>query len=469
MKKLNYLCLLIGMMMFAVSCVSPEEWHIQYENIVPGPVSNVLVENVNGGAIISLSLPSDIKKQDMMGAKAVYSLTPDGEVMERWTSPEKDTIVLEGYGNTDERIVTLYAVHKNGHISEGVQVIIKPLTPPIHIIRESLKAAATFGGVQCTWDNPLRKNMGITLYVEDSISHEMVVFDKYFSNSIDGNFTFRSFEPIEQHFSIEMFDRWQNYAQTLETTLTPLEEIEIMCKDERGFNIWSLFDDGRVISGDNSSPWRYTYRCDGHNDREQFGTARDFEYVFNYPNGSSGSFWFVNGSTQTLDKWIPGASVVRTPFPIYVTFDMGRKAIYSRMRIIARARSPQFSSDFPVKLDVWGSNDPKTIEQVGDGSREANQAYWSSWRQVNGTDAWKNDWTKIASLTFYLASGENKFYDGIPLTAEDLYAIQNGYDFDFNINLTDAFRYLRWEVLETNMDQSQLTLIGLQYWGSYAE
>jgi len=122
---------------------------------------------------------------------------------------------------------------------------------------------------------------------------------------------------------------------------------------------------------------------------------------------------------------------------------MRKKAVYSRIRIIARARSPQYTADFPVKFDVWGTNNPKTIEQVGDGSREANQAYWSSWKITNGTDEWKNGWTKVANCEFFLSSGENKYYEGIPLTAEDLDVIKNGYEFEFNLDVAEPFRYLR--------------------------
>ena len=476
-KKIkNCICFLAGMMvMWAVSCVVPEEWGPKYdENIVPGPVSNVQVENLNGGAIISFALPSNVDKKDLLGAKVVYSLTTDGELMERWSYAEDHSIELEGYGDMSERTVTVYAVHKNGNISVGVPTTIKPLTPPIFIIRETLQTKSTFGGVQVIWDNPLRKNMGISLYAEDSITHEMVLYDKYFSNSINGKTSFRPFDAKEQNFRIEMFDRWQNYAQVLDTTLTPLYEIEILPHDALGNNIWSLFDDGRV--SDALSPWRNFYRCDAHNNRTTGDTRnRPFEKCFYWSISGFDDAW-EPGRDCTYADYLPGGDAREISFPLYVTFDMGRKAVYSRLKFL-----PVIISAFPfsyrtiVEFDVWGTNNAKLVEDVEDphgiypkGSREANQAYWSSWKEVYGTDAWKNDWVKIGVYKYLLSSGDNLSYSGIQLSDEDLYKWTNGYDFDFDLEVTEAFRYLRWEIHNTNTRAPHFGMAGLRYWGSYA-
>lgn len=468
MKKVNYF--LAGMMLiFAVSCVSPEEWSDKYGDIIPGPVSNVQVENLNGGARITYTLPA---VKDLMGAKVAYSLTQDGEIMERWSSAEKDTILLEGYGDTNERTVTIYAVHKSGNVSVGVPVNIKPLTPPIFIMRETMKTMATFGGIQITWDNPQRKDMGIALYVEDSITHEMMLFDKYFSNAIYGKTAFRPFKPEEQNFRIEMFDRWQNYSQALDTIITPFEEIVISSRDERGIPLWTTFDSRRI--DDDLSQWSFLYRCDIHEDVLS-GYGVDLDRAIDWPN-TSGGVWYP-ADWYPFSWYVPGTDVVTMPLPMYYTFDMGKKATYSRFRFLPFQRSPLYSACIPSEFDVWGCNDPKLIEDVEDphgiypkGSREANQAYWSSWALTNGTDAWKKDWVKLATCKIVLASGDNKYYDGVPLSAEDIAKYQSeGFEFDFNMDVTEAFRYLRWEVHATNTSQREIRIIALQYWGSYPD
>jgi len=459
----------------AVSCVSPEEWSDKYESIVPDPVSNVQVENVNGGAIISYVLPN---VKDLRGAKVVYSLTPDGEEIERWASAESDTIVLEGFGDTDERTVVLYSVHKSGNISVGVPVTIKPLTPPIFLIRETLKAEGAFGGIQVTWKNPDRTNMGVTLYAEDSITHELVVFDKYYSNAQNGKVIFRSFDPKEQQFRIEMFDRWLNYADNLEATILPLVEEEIMGLSPLNVQIWTLFDDGRVDMNDASSTWRYYYRCDIHTDIDNPAYApQSFDLVVGRWNSSN---WFPGGSNPPLSNYVPGESSAILPLPVYITFDMGMEAVYSRMQFQVNPRAPIFSEPPYAEFDVWGTNNPKTIEEVEDpngiypkGSREANQAYWSSWKVCNGTDAWKNDWVKLGSFVYMLSIGTNQYFENINLqmTAEEIAQYQTlGYEFEFNESIMTPYRYLRWEIKKSGnpaIFPYSPRLRGLRYWGAY--
>jgi len=468
MKRIIVITFITGITVLT-SCVSPEEWGDKFENIVPEPISNVQVENLNGGAKITYTLPS---VEGLLGVKAIYSLTPGGKEMELYASAGKDTIQVEGYGDTDERTVTVYVVHQNGNLSTGVPVTIKPLTPAISVIRETLKAVGTFGGVQITWDNPLRKDMGIGLYVEDSITHEMVLFDQHFSNAVVGRATFRPFKAEEQIFRIEMFDKWKNFAQPLETRLTPVEEIEIMGRDSNG-NIWSLFDDGRVVANDASTPWRFIYRCEIHNALHvPRYDVQVFELVLTWQNPD----WWHPGNQFSLNDYVPESAPLLLPFPLCFTIDMGRKAVYSRLKFIARQLLP-YQGFKPVEFNVWGCNDPKLIEDVEDphgiypkGSREANQAYWSSWEAANGTGAWKNDWVKLAECKIVLSTGDNVYYDGMVLSDEDLARERTeGWEFDFNMGVTEPFRYLRWEVTKTSADQRFLNLTGMKYWGVYAD
>ena len=52
------------------------------DNVPPGPISNVKVENTPGGAILTYSLPQD---EDLLYVKAVYSLK-DGVMSEARSS-----------------------------------------------------------------------------------------------------------------------------------------------------------------------------------------------------------------------------------------------------------------------------------------------------------------------------------------------------------------------------------------------
>ena len=462
------------------SCIAPEEWGDKYDSsIVPPPVVNLRVENVNGGAVLSYALPYT---KDLLGAKVVYSLTDGGKIMERFASVEKDTIVLEGFGDTKAREVIVYTMHKNGKLSEGKTATIQPLAPPIAVMRATMKVTAAFSGVRVTWDNPMRKNMGIALYVQDSINHnEMVLYDKYFSNSSAGKVVIRGFDAKEQRFRIEMFDRWQNHARDLDTLITPLYERKLPPRDENRNPIWSMFDDGRVIPGNSASPLRRVYRCEqGDHDP----VASPFSLVFDWPkepvDGTNIHYW-ETGHNPLASQYIPGLTPVPVYwFPFYLTFDMGKKAIYSRFRYIPRAKTDagMYSAPFYNHIVVWGSNDPKMIEDVEDprgiypiGSREANQAYWSAWPQVNGTDAWKNDWVKLGTCKVVLSSGESAYTPGMILSEEDIRKyLFDGYEFEFDEGILDrGFRYLRWEILGTNYGRSNIGIRGIEYWGNYVD
>jgi len=479
MKRVNYFLTGIALT-FAVSCVAPEEWHAKYDNVVPGPVTIVDVQNVTGGAIIYYTLPADMEKKDLLGAKVVYSLKPEGEVLEKFSSAESNSIELEGYGDTNERKVTVYAVHKNGKISTGVEAIVKPDTPAIITIRETLQAKPTFGGIQLTWNNPLSKPMTLILFVEDPVTREMVEFDMYSSDAVEGKTVFRHFEVQEHKFRVEMYDRWKNPATPFETILTPLEEVEIL-GIENGVQTWQIFDAGRVSGG--SGPWRWAYRCDIHNNPDNSDTRnRGFNMVLD-TRVDNNAYW-CPGALTPAEFYVPGLGDKSFPFPLYVTFDMGRKAVYSRMKLVARQRGltdnppAYYSAALPIVFHIWGTNDPKKVEDVEDphgiypkGSRQANQAYWSSWDLVDGTDAWKDDgWVQLATCHLLLSSGQGEYYGNMPLTSNDIEKyLSLGYDFDFNMEVIEPFRYLRWEILATNTGQKEIHLCRLRYWGNYPE
>jgi hypothetical protein len=150
---------------------------------------------------------------------------------------------------------------------------------------------------------------------------------------------------------------------------------------------------------------------------------------------------------------------------------MGRKAVYSRFNIKPRLRDPNYSAILPCDFEIWGTNNPKLTAEVGNGSREANMAYWTSWEAANGTDAWRNDgWTKIATCKLILSSGESKYVAGMALSETDIANYRtNGYDFDINEGVTEGFRYLRWVINDTNTSQKELHICEITFWGSYMD
>jgi hypothetical protein len=421
-------------------CAAPEEWADLLDNVPPGPVTNVKVENTNGGALITYKLPND---KDIRGAKAVYQLTADGEQLERYATTE--TISLEGYGDTKEYPVTMYAVDKSGNVSTGASVKIQPMTPPIELIRKSLIVAPTFAGISASWNNPWEKDVAVSLYKAASTG-EMILYDTYFSNAENGKTIFRGLDPEETKFRIEMHDRWNNYAQVKDTVVTPLVEM-LLPGQEDGIPIWSQYgvDDG-------------TYR-----DRGDVTFSNSFSILSNGIHVSAGG---RNYCTYTSTGILPEYPEYN-PYPAYLTLDMGRKAVYSRLNYVPRLRTPNYSATLPIDFEIWGSNDPKPVIP---GDRLANMQYWTEYPEVNGTDAWKNDWTKIATCKLVLSSGASKYVAGMELSADDINRYTNiGFDYDVNENTVDPFRYLRIVVYETNTDGGDITCDELTFWGQYKD
>jgi hypothetical protein len=256
-----------------------------------------------------------------------------------------------------------------------------------------------------------------------------------------------------------MFDRWQNNAQPLEVSLTPLAEILLPGRSGNNY-IWNLFDD-------EDNRWRY--RGDIHNNSTY--STRVFALVHDGRTPDNTNWWNPGNDGDAIEIYIPGGGQSLVPFPLYFTVDMGRKGIYSRFNIIPRQRSPDYSAAMPIDFEIWGTNNPKLTAEVGDGSREANLAYWTGWPQANGTDAWKNDgWTKIATCKLVLSSGESKYVAGMALSDEDLSNYRtNGFEFPVNEGVTEGFRYLRWVINDTNTGQKCLQICEIRFWGNYSE
>ena len=76
MEKIYNLCVLLLVTSFIVGCSDMKDWSDPTDNIPPGPISNPVVENYSGGAMITYQLPMD---DDLLGVKATYKYSEDDE------------------------------------------------------------------------------------------------------------------------------------------------------------------------------------------------------------------------------------------------------------------------------------------------------------------------------------------------------------------------------------------------------
>ncbi|MDR0385986.1 MAG: DUF4959 domain-containing protein, partial [Prevotellaceae bacterium] len=312
-KMKTVVCFLIVLpAMFLLSCEEVKDWHDPTDSVPPGTLSNVTVKNINGGAWIYYSLPAD---NDLLGVKAEYAFEEGEELRNVFSSAFNDSILVEGYANTDEHTVTLYVIDKSLNESEPVPATVKPLIPPVEQVRQSLRLHSTFGGIYSEWENEIEKDLAIALYIKDSIG-EFVLHDTYYTKARNGNYTFRNMKSEDLNLRIEIRDKWEHYATPVDTVIKPLFEEEIYGRNPvTQANIWQRFgyDDRTCLyRGDISE-------TEGNKDLWMLYDGAVFQ----------NSSWFhtKNNYLSHYVSWSDNEYHVK---PIYLTIDMVRKASYSR-------------------------------------------------------------------------------------------------------------------------------------------
>jgi len=101
MKKITLLSICI---FFLCNCSEKQEWLEPKDEVPPGPISDVVIENINGGAIINYKLPND---KDLLGVKGTYHISENSKEMKIFSSAFVDTIEVKGFSDTKKRIVKL--------------------------------------------------------------------------------------------------------------------------------------------------------------------------------------------------------------------------------------------------------------------------------------------------------------------------------------------------------------------------
>lgn len=459
MKKIIYL--LVLSLLFICSCEDMPDMSTPKDAIAPGSISNPIVENINGGVIITYILPED---DDILGVKALYQLKKDGELLTMFSSAYRDTIEINGFPDTEERTVSLISIDKSYNESNPVEVNIKPLTPPIQLIRESIKVSPAFGGVYVNWDNALKENIAITLLVEDSLGF-MVPDDTHYSANEEGAFAFRGFKPVETHFRFDIRDRWGNYAESLDVNLTPLFEEEILPFDPAQplTPLWDIaygaFDGTRAWRGDFLNLYVPGWQNIWSGARHTWGIIVDGEADVN--SNRWGTYY-----KPRLSDYFPEAEEDLTYlYPTYFIFDLKEQVIPSRFRIW----SYKIGETTPNKIEVWGTNEtpkggPEDFETLTESLN-----YWTEWNvppYIEGTDSWKEDWIKLGDVQ--VRPTPSGAYNDADLTPEDIERRARGYEIEVYPNVVGTtVKYLRFLYIDVGHEQCYTSEIKI--WGQYVD
>ena len=318
----NNILILITLGLILSACDEEPIGQQPTDQISPGVVSDVNVENIPGGAILTYSLPDD---EDLLYVKAVYSLK-DNTISETRSSLYTDTLKVEGFGDTGERQVKLIAVDRSRNESPEVDATITPLEPPVITIGKTLNLIPDFGGVHGYWENPTRAEIA-TIILQKDQNDEYVPLETFYSSMIDGDGATRGMDTIPSEFGIYVQDRWENQSEVKYFTLTPIYETKF---DRLKFKAVELSGDAGSVGG-----WPKSNMWDG-------------------ATGDNG--YSSPGGTGT--------------WPHSVTIDLGLTGQISRLRIFQRLGSYIFAEGNPRKFEVWGC---QTLDPTGS---------WDGWTKL---------------------------------------------------------------------------------------
>ena len=339
-------------LMFLFSC--EEEMHKPpSEGIKPAVLSNVQVENRNGEAVITYSLPN----KGAFYAVAEYEPRP-GLKRQVKSSVYKQEMVLDGFEKAQEYEASVYVVGVDEQRSEAVNVKVNPLTPPYMITFNSIEAFKDWGGITVKADNELQDRLVFGAFALDSTGLVDTLIMHY-TEQEKVQFSFRGFESKITTFGIFLRDAWENFSDTMYVDLKPLFEEEL-----------------------NRSKF------------EQVDLPTDMNLGHTTINTPMHRMWNdVVSNRDDLFLTRPNAA----PIPQWFTFDIAKKSKLSRMKLWHRTTF-LFEGGNPKRFEVYGSNDPNP-----DGS-------WESWELLGYFESKKPSGLPIGQLTNedteYINAGE---------------------------------------------------------------
>lgn len=315
-------------LLMLVSCKEENNIHPfgkDVENGLPGVVSNIKVENIAGGAIISYQLPDN---SDIMYVKARYTVGQD-KAMEARASVYANQLTVNGFGDMDEHEVELFCVDRMEKEGEPAIAVVTPLKPAVLSTYESLNVNPTFGGIYVDFANLERASLSIHVITTDSLNQPYEAYVQY-TQAKTGPFYVHGFDAEERVFDLYVMDRWGNVSDTLHTLQTPFAETLL---DKKLFNPYIL------------------------------------------PNDIACNAWGGNLSYAWNDNFDPPL-FVHSPggdtFPMWFTFDMGVVAKLSRYKLYPLNQEQHaFQRGNLKKWEVWGTADTPPA----DGS-------WEGWTKL---------------------------------------------------------------------------------------
>ena len=380
--KVRRIVIFTGIVLMFFSCQEKKLEPINMSTGKPEPVKFVEATSTPGGAIISFVVPVD---NNIMSIKAVYTLT-NGKQRESITSCYGNSVIIEGYNDTDEHEALLYTVSLALELSEPVPVRFTPHESPLRKAAKSASITSDFGGAYFAWNNEDRILLTVEMFAADN-NGKLTTARIINSTLASAYYSLRGYEPEPRKFALILADNWDNVSDTIYPPggiITPWSETKL----DKAY--WSIYRyDGAYLPGDVSfTNWE----------------GRD-EFMF-------------DDDVLSFGHSITGA------LPYTITFDLGKHAVLSRAVFFQRFHNGgYFRWGNPKHIIVYGCSEPPT------------------------TGNW-DEWTELIDFTIIKPSGtDNNFTFN---SEEDTQAAENGHEAAFPISTNTyrylRFRFMSsWE------------------------
>jgi len=275
----------------------------------PGVITNIKVQNLNGAAYITYTLPNS---PNLLYVQAQYNI--NGKTTRQTkASYYTDTVLVEGFAKSQDYQVTLWTVTRANVQSDPVTVTVHPDTPYYLLAKPTIQMTADFGGVNIKALNRGKSNLGFILISFDSSTQALEVQDQHYTNVDTVNYSVRGYPATPQKFGVYCIDQFGNISDTTLMTITPIFETLL---DKSQFSTYTLPTDSPIGYG-----WIVSNLWDGKTDDYSAG-------------------WHT----------LPGA-----PPPMQCTFSLGVTAQLSRFIMWERPDEYAYSHGNPKDFSIWGS------------------------------------------------------------------------------------------------------------------
>lgn len=340
MKK--YIELILILLIIFVSCDEKQLSPISESLGKPQPVTDINIEPVAGGAIISYKIPN---MEDILGVKGVYTLST-GVTYEASSSFYENKLEIIGYNDTLSHEVELYTFNRAQELSDPVKITIKPLESALNKVVKTVNIISDFGGAQFNWINELRAPLTLEFLAQDSLG-SLQTMRIITSEADTARQSLRGYEPEPRAFGVIVRDFWNNKSDTIYPeggVVLPLFEEKL---DKSIMNIMKLGNDQNYTNWEGMD----SYLID--DDLETFGHS---------PNSS---------------------------LPAPFTIDLGTVAKISRVVLFQRYFQDQYFN--------WGN--PKRISIYGKVTRPSQSGDWEEWEKIMDSEITKPSNLPIGTMT----------------------------------------------------------------------